>query len=604
MLSVMLTACQLDDGDSSQSTIVNVGDEVPAFSLTGKSGEVLSSASLSGQIYLLSFFDTGCRDCQQEFPVLQQIYEKYKGVVSVMNVPRSQTLDEVEAYWSEHGLSMPYYMASDSRLYYKFATRVIPRTYIVDREGRVQALFTDSPVASYEAIDDKLQDLLAMDPGVSMSLKIKVSAGRRAGEEHYFQNEHVISRLDVLFFNAETKKFMQKITLNNLVKAEDDLSQVYDITYIVNSLRVKVGKVNIFAIANYHQLPEEITDQDAFLNMVDSITYDEGISSSIPLTGPVMTNRATSLLSVDLVPYNNKVYLLTLEMERVMAKLRLGILQNTFELKNGNNKYAEVHITNYKFVNLNKRYYLFQHKDHEVTQGQQPVFKLPEHFDDYTESADEYIVDPYFYQKTASEESVKKFADRYVSWYGQFTTENFASMPAAGSYAYAYILENTVFKDCQKNGYSPGIVLKAAVSPTAVLIYDNAERKLIEESRPEYWPQKIYLHKHKFYGSIQAVNIGTGMKLDELQDYTDSQLKAYGIKQCKYNMGVYETYYTYWIQHRTNYADEMGPMKFGVVRNNFYNMIVTGVSGIGNSVITPEVLRDNYPNSYSDVIVN
>ena len=48
----------------------------------------------------------------------------------------------------------------------------------------------------------------------------------------------------------------------------------------------------------------------------------------------------------------------------------------------------------------------------------------------------------------------------------------------------------------------------------------------------------------------------------------------------------------------------MGPMQYGVVRNNYYSVIVSGVSGLGNSVITPEVLRDNYPNSYADVFVD
>jgi len=442
-----------------------------------------------------------------------------------------------------------------------------------------------------------------LDDGVSLSLRVTIPETRAADDLYYFQNEYIISKLDVFFFNAENGQFMQKVTIRDLIKEEAGASEEYDVTYIISSLRMKTGKVNIFAIANYYHLPDVITDQDSFLNMVDSVTYEQGILSSIHATGPVMTNRATSLLNVDLLPYNNRNYVLTIEMERVMAKMRLGIADNIFELRHGNKKYADIHITNYKFVNLNKRYYLFQHKDHEITLGEYPEFQLPVHYEEYAEADNEYIVDPYFYQKTDKEGDARRFADYYASWYGNFTTENFASMPAAGSFAYAYILENTAFKDSQKNGYLPGVVLKAAVSPISVFIYDNKDQKLIEESRPEYWPERIYLYNYQFYGSIQAINHEAGLKLDELQLYTDSQLKPYGIKQCNYNMGVYETYYTYWIQHRTTFAEAMGPMKFGIVRNNFYNMIITGVSGIGNSVITPEILRDNYPNSYSDAAV-
>lgn len=610
-LSVMLTSCLNDndnkDGGLDQTSIVKVGDDMPAFTLTAQSGEVISSSSLSGQIYLLNFFDTRCKDCQQEFPILQQIYEKYRGMVTVFNVPRSQTPQEVEAYWKENGLSMPYYIANDNQLYYKFATRGIPRNYIVDRKGQVQAIYTDSPVADFSTLDNTLQNLLhdaiAKDE-VEMTLNIKVPFTRSTSEEYHFQNEYVISKLELFFFNVQTRKLLQRVVVRDLVKTENEANQKYDITYIINTLRVKVGEFNIFAIANYNYTPDDINDQDTFLNMIDSITYKDGISAGIADTGPVMTNRATSQLNVNLVPYSGKTFILTFEMERIMAKLRLGIKQNTFELKNNDKKYAEIHITNYKFVNLNNKYYLFQHKDNVPTLGSKPYFRISEHFGEYSGGNDEYIVDPHFYEKTNSEDAVNKFGDYYTSWYGSFTTKDFASMPAAGSYAYAYILENTTYKLCQKNGYSTGIVFKAAVSPVSVFIYDNKEKKLQEETRPEYWPKVIYLYNYQFYSSIQAVNIASGLKLDELQEYNDSQLKEHGIKQCKFNMGVYETYYTYWIQHRTDLVENMGSMKFGIVRNNYYNMIVTGITGIGNSVITPETLRDNYPNSYLDVTAN
>ena len=164
-------------------------------------------------------------------------------------------------------------------------------------------------------------------------------------------------------------------------------------------------------------------------------------------------------------------------------------------------------------------------------------------------------------------------------------------------------MENTSFKTSQKNGYSPGIVFKAAVNPVFVYLYDSSQRVLREEYRPEYWPKTIYLYNYQFYGSIQAVNVASGLMLDELEHYTDAQLKQYGIKQCMFNMGVYETYYTYWIRHRNSPTDWMGPMQYGIVRNNFYQLIITGVSGLGNSSIVPDVLRDNYPNSYTDVLV-
>jgi hypothetical protein len=234
----------------------------------------------------------------------------------------------------------------------------------------------------------------------------------------------------------------------------------------------------------------------------------------------------------------------------------------------------------------------------------QPKFTLTEHFLEYRDDGEQYVVDPFFYEKTLSTTNAAAFKDYYKSWFGNFTTEDFASMPSADNYGYAYILENTCFKTSQKNGYSPGIVFKAAVSPVFVYLYDNTSHALKEEYRPEYWPKVIYLYKYNFYGSIQAINVAGGLTMDELITYTDEQLKVYGIKQINFNMGVYETFYTYWIRHRNNSTNPMGAMEYGILRNNFYRMVVTDVKGIGNSTITPNIMRDNYPNSYADIEVD
>ena len=58
---------------------------------------------------------------------------------------------------------MPYYKASDKDLYYKFAKSGIPRTYIVDVDGKVRGIFTDSPLPDFGTIDSVLQTLVSKD---------------------------------------------------------------------------------------------------------------------------------------------------------------------------------------------------------------------------------------------------------------------------------------------------------------------------------------------------------------------------------------------------------------------------------------------------------
>lgn len=419
-------------------------------------------------------------------------------------------------------------------------------------------------------------------------------------DDDYFKNEYTISHLELFFFDAETGAFVTRLTINDLTQDEDPPDKQYDITYISKEHGVRTGVYNIFAVANHDHLPEVINHQDELLNLTDSITYHSGIEANIPEKGPVMTSQPTKLLAIDLRPWADKRYYLSIQMERVLAKLQIGVAQDKFELKHQGHKYADINITNYKLVNLNTRYYLFQHYDSLTQLTDQPQFQLPDHFTPYTGQSNTYVVDPLFYQKIPTRTSTIQLSHYFASWFGNFTTENFASMPAAGSHGYSYILENTTFSTSQKNGYSPGVVFKAAVSPTFVYLYNAKTRTLQEETRPEYWPETLYLYNFNFYGSLHAVYLASSLALDELLTYTDAQLNTYGIKQCKFNMGTYETFYTYWIQHQKD-NEPMSPMNYAIVRNNFYKLTVSGISGLGNSSIQPDILRNNYPNSYVDI---
>ena len=601
----MLISCLNDDDSfSSNSEIVKVGDVVPEFSLIGVNGDIISSASLRGQYYLLNFFDTGCKDCQKEFPVLQQIYEKYQGELPVFNVPRSQTTDEVNAYWNKEGLTMPVYTATDKSLYYKFATRGIPRTYIIDMEGKVLDMFTDSPVVDYETLDGALQKLLDIEqPAGAVNVSVRAMVPLlTASDEYHIPIENNIGSLEVFFFDANTQNLVKKVVLTDLEEDKNNDASIYDATFTTPYQRIAVGVYNIFAVANYSYMPDNIVTQDDLLKIIDTKSLASGKQENIIGYGPIMTSRATALQNVDLTPWAGKNVYINVEMERVMAKLQVGLDKEYFELEHNGTKYADIKITNYKLLNLSNSYYLFQHTDVLTSLGAAPKFKYPDNYQDYAHGANQYVIDPYFYQKTTNKEDAMKMKDLYSAWYGDYSTDGYAPILPSGSYSNIYILENTAYKDCQKNGYSVGIAFQASVVPPYAYIYDDVKKELRKETNSTVWETTIYLYNYEFYGSIEALNAGSGLALDPYTAWTDQLLSSYGVKQCKdiRNVGVYETFYTYWIQDPT-ITEPMAPMAYSIQRNHLYKITITGVSGLGESKITPEIMRDNYPHSYVDV---
>ena len=283
----MLAACVKDAAeDQGTTTMVKEGDDIPAFTLYGSDGKEMSSSSLSGRVYILTFFDTGCPDCQQELQVLQRIYNKYHAVVPVLNVPRSQTKSEVQAYWEKAELSMPYHMPSNQELYYQFATKTIPRTYIVDDKGKVCASFNDSPIADYKSLDNilsqKITEANATRGVVNLSLRVKAPAAVGDSDDYYFHNEYAISKLDIYFFETATKKFFKKATLTTFNEDKTVYTTEYDITYLFDNVRLQAGIYDMFFVANYANSPSTVETEDELLNMIDSVTYKDGIEANIP----------------------------------------------------------------------------------------------------------------------------------------------------------------------------------------------------------------------------------------------------------------------------------------------------------------------------------
>ena len=79
LCSCMAMVSCISDGDDSDTGSIELvaGDKLPAFSVTMNDGRVVTHESLRGKVSFIVFFNTGCKDCRRELPVIQQIYEHH-----------------------------------------------------------------------------------------------------------------------------------------------------------------------------------------------------------------------------------------------------------------------------------------------------------------------------------------------------------------------------------------------------------------------------------------------------------------------------------------------------------------------------------------------
>ncbi len=145
LLLPLLVSCLGEvEPSARQSELVSVGQTLPSFSVTlNDSSEFCTSRPLS-QPAVIVFFNTACKDCQRELPILQKVYEQYGRLASFVCISRAQGDSEIAAYWQANGLSLPYSAQTDRTVYNLFATATIPRIYVSDSSRVVRAIFKET----------------------------------------------------------------------------------------------------------------------------------------------------------------------------------------------------------------------------------------------------------------------------------------------------------------------------------------------------------------------------------------------------------------------------------------------------------------------------
>lgn len=129
----LFTAC------SSDGWKVREGTAAPDFTLKKLDGSNLSLSDFRGKIVVLDVFATWCGPCQEELPRLQRdIWEplEKKGVV-VLAVDFQEDADTVREMVKKEGYTFPVLLDEDGSVMSKLADSGIPRTFVIDREGKI-----------------------------------------------------------------------------------------------------------------------------------------------------------------------------------------------------------------------------------------------------------------------------------------------------------------------------------------------------------------------------------------------------------------------------------------------------------------------------------
>lgn len=140
LLTAILTIFAFIARAQSDGDIVNVGDQMPAFTIVSDSGTKMSSATLKGKVILVNFFATWCPPCQKELADVQEkLWPKYKDNKNfqLLVIGREHTDAELAKYNEKKGFDFPLYPDKNRAIFGAFAKNLIPRSYLIGKDGKV-----------------------------------------------------------------------------------------------------------------------------------------------------------------------------------------------------------------------------------------------------------------------------------------------------------------------------------------------------------------------------------------------------------------------------------------------------------------------------------
>ncbi len=111
------------------------------LTLTDLKGKTITNADFTGNITLLNFWASWCPPCRSEMPSIDNLHKAMQGKnFNIVAVNVGEKKDHLVQFIADAGYTFPVYLDEKAVISGMFASRGIPITYLLNKEGDIIAV--------------------------------------------------------------------------------------------------------------------------------------------------------------------------------------------------------------------------------------------------------------------------------------------------------------------------------------------------------------------------------------------------------------------------------------------------------------------------------
>ena len=121
-------------------TVTYKSPPAPELRLWGLDGAEHDLSTMKGQVVVINFWATWCPPCIEEMPSIQKMWEKLRGRgLEVLGVNLGEPADTIRAFLDEFDskLEFPILLDPEGEAFRAWGARGLPKTYVVNKRGRI-----------------------------------------------------------------------------------------------------------------------------------------------------------------------------------------------------------------------------------------------------------------------------------------------------------------------------------------------------------------------------------------------------------------------------------------------------------------------------------